>query len=111
MNMIPRSSHALPDWGRWRSLVFLTITALLVPMFLTATPVGAAVRNSAVPRSQELSVRHLKVNGDTNPLAVTGRPPVFSWQQAATRPNTLQSAYQILVATRPDRLVDVWDSG
>ncbi|MFU8852047.1 family 78 glycoside hydrolase catalytic domain [Micromonospora sp. SL1-18] len=48
-------------------------------------------------------------------LGTDVRKPRLSWTATATGHNAVQSAYQLLVATRPDRLkpdmADVWDSG
>ena len=50
-----------------------------------------------------------------NPLGIDSPAPRLSWQSDSTERNWRQSAYQILVATTPDRLAsgkpDVWDSG
>lgn len=49
-----------------------------------------------------------------NPLGIDAERPNFSWQNDSREPNWRQSAYQVLVATRPDLLnpgkTDVWDS-
>ncbi|MFJ8941516.1 family 78 glycoside hydrolase catalytic domain [Streptomyces sp. NPDC102365] len=96
-----------------RQSLFLIVAAVLVCGVLTAPRAGAVT--TVTPNSQGLSVHRLQVNGDTNPLAVIGRQPAFGWQLAAARRGVLQSAYRILVATRPDSLSagasDVWDSG
>ena len=60
----------------------------------------------------------LRVNALTNPLAIQGAEPVFSWKLKATDPaakGLSQSAYRILVASNPGLLSkgkgDLWDSG
>ena len=50
-----------------------------------------------------------------NPLGIDTLTPHLSWQSDSTERNWKQTAYQILVASSPDRLsagqADVWDSG
>ena len=57
----------------------------------------------------------LRSNYLDNPLGVDTPAPSLSWQSDSSERNWSQSAYQILVATTPDRLSsgkpDVWDSG
>ncbi|HLI33590.1 MAG TPA: alpha-L-rhamnosidase, partial [Terriglobia bacterium] len=51
----------------------------------------------------------------TNPVGIDVRQPRFSWVLQDSDRGELQSAYQILVATSPQRLArdegDQWDSG
>ena len=58
---------------------------------------------------------HLQTDGMVNPLGIDNTTPCFSWQIASERTNVMQSAYQILVATKPELLhpakADVWNSG
>lgn len=58
---------------------------------------------------------NLRCNYLDNPLGVESRQPVLSWQIKTTKENWLQSAYQILVSTSPDRLTEegseIWNSG
>ncbi len=60
----------------------------------------------------------LRVNAMSNPLAIQGSEPEFSWKLKATDANLKglrQSSYRILVATNPNLLKqeigDLWDSG
>src|SRR5947199_3813966 len=50
-----------------------------------------------------------------NPLGIDDTTPHFSWQSDNTERNWRQSAYEILVASRPETFQsgnpDVWDSG
>src|SRR5215469_7371875 len=48
-----------------------------------------------------------------NPLGLDTPTPHLSWQSDSTERNWSQSAYQVLVASGPDRLArpDIWDSG
>ena len=58
---------------------------------------------------------HLRCNSVENPLGIDSPTPQFSWQSNNTERNWLQSAYQILVASSPEKGAagagDVWDSG
>lgn len=51
----------------------------------------------------------------TNPLAIDSTHPHFSWQMSGRKEGVSPAAYQILVATDPDRLnegdADLWNSG
>ncbi|MEV4199898.1 family 78 glycoside hydrolase catalytic domain [Micromonospora globbae] len=62
-----------------------------------------------------LTVDRLRTEYADRPLGTDVTAPRFSWTATATGHNARQSAYQVLVATRPDRLTpgaaDVWDSG
>ncbi|GAA4311164.1 hypothetical protein GCM10023143_20120 [Compostibacter hankyongensis] len=57
----------------------------------------------------------LLVNGVSNPQAIDGGKPRFTWMFRDDRRGAMQTAYEILVASRPERLVagkaDYWDSG
>jgi alpha-L-rhamnosidase len=58
---------------------------------------------------------HLRTNALESPLGIDTPHPTFSWRSDATRANSMQSAYEILVATDPATLKhgkpDTWDSG
>lgn len=58
---------------------------------------------------------HLRCEYRQNPLGIDSASPQLSWQSDSTERNWKQTAYQVLVATRTDRLqpgrTDVWDSG
>lgn len=57
----------------------------------------------------------LLVNGANQPLAIDRDATRFTWMSADARRGARQTAYQILVASKPDDLVagkaDYWDSG
>ena len=61
------------------------------------------------PVIARLGITATNLNCDTS-----GDTPVFSWKTKTTRPQT-QSAYQLLVASNPEKLkagqADLWDSG
>lgn len=58
---------------------------------------------------------HLRTNALIKPLGIDTHDPTFSWQNDAETPGWMQSAYEILVASTPEKLqpnkVDLWDSG
>jgi alpha-L-rhamnosidase len=58
---------------------------------------------------------HLRCEYLVNPLGIDQTSPRLSWQSDNSTRNWKQSAYEILVATSPDKLAanqaDVWDSG
>lgn len=58
---------------------------------------------------------HLRCEYRENPLGIDVLMPHLSWQSDSTERNWKQAAYELLVATNPDRLrpgsSDVWDSG
>jgi len=58
---------------------------------------------------------HLRCEYRENPLGIDVPVPHLSWQSDSTERNWRQAAFQVLVASRADRLqpdlVDVWDSG
>jgi len=69
---------------------------------------------SATGFAQSLSVTNLRCEYRTNPIGVQTVKPVFSWQLSSSTRNTMQRAYQILVADSPEALSqhkgNVWDS-
>lgn len=60
-------------------------------------------------------VVRLEANAAAEPLGIDDAKPRLSWRLAAERRAVMQSAYQMLVATTPERLqpgkADLWDSG
>jgi alpha-L-rhamnosidase len=75
-----------------------------------ASPAAAAPAAASV-----LSVGALTVDSLADPLGIEDPTPSLSWQLAAMRRNAGQSAYQVLVASSPQRLAagegNLWDSG
>jgi alpha-L-rhamnosidase len=61
------------------------------------------------------TMMHMMVEYAETPLAIGTRIPRFSWELPLAGRNRRQSAYQVLVATVPERLTpgqaDMWDSG
>ncbi len=82
--------------------------AITVAALVAGAPPSRPLPSPA--RAVELRVEHL-----VNPLGIDAIRPRFSWQMADARQGARQSAYRLLVATTPGRLIpgraDVWDSG
>jgi alpha-L-rhamnosidase len=70
---------------------------------------------AVVMHAQVQSPIALRVNELATPLGIDDAQPRFSWQLRDNRQSALQSAYRLLVASKPELLVvgkaDVWDSG
>ncbi|MEU9288278.1 family 78 glycoside hydrolase catalytic domain [Streptomyces sp. NPDC048275] len=76
---------------------------------------GTSVATEASPRSQGGPVWGLTVEHRTDPLGVDANRPRFGWRTRSATRGWRQGAYQILVASSPDKLTparaDVWNSG
>ncbi len=63
----------------------------------------------------QISVYDLKVENKTTPIGVDVNAPRFSWKISSPQRGALQSAYQVFVATSPEKLTesdfDMWNSG
>ena len=79
----------------------LTVCVMIVFLGLTAASWAAPV--------------HLRCEYLVNPLGIDQASPRLSWQSNNSERNWKQTAYEILVASAPERLsagnADVWDSG
>ena len=79
----------------------LAVAGNLVVAFLVTTAYAAPV--------------HLRCESRERPLGIDAAAPRLSWQSDNSERNWKQAAYQILVASAPDKLkagnADVWDSG
>jgi len=66
-------------------------------------------------RGQDLRVETLRCERQANPLDIDTPQPRLSWVLSSEKRDQSQTAYQILVATSPDKLQqgqgDLWDSG
>jgi alpha-L-rhamnosidase len=73
---------------------------------LAAVPLRAQAAEGV--RARRLTVEHV-----ADPLGIDVGVPRFSWQLAASGTGRAQSAYRLVVASRPEKLgaPDVWDSG
>jgi alpha-L-rhamnosidase len=62
------------------------------------------------PKLNELTCEML-----ANPIGIDSKKPELSWKIESTQRNVMQTAYQILVASTPEKLAsnegDLWDSG
>ncbi|HPZ99425.1 MAG TPA: hypothetical protein PLT93_14920, partial [Phycisphaerae bacterium] len=71
--------------------------------------------SSAVGVVAEMKPVNLRCEYLENPLGIDVPRPRLSWQLESPYRNRRQAAYQILVATHPDRLTpdqaDLWNSG
>jgi len=83
--------------------------ALVVIAVAFGAPQPARADDDAV------AVVGLETDGATELLGTDDPTPRFSWRLAAERRGVLQAAYQVLVASSPERLrpgrADLWDSG
>jgi alpha-L-rhamnosidase len=90
-------------------------TALGAGAAAMAGGIGAGGTAWAAPASDRTSLSGLTVEHRTDPLGVDADKPRFGWRMESTARGRRQTAYQILVATSPERLTrtraDVWNSG
>jgi len=86
---------------------FYAIAILFFSIF-QANGINSTIEKSTIPVN-------LKCDYLVNPIGIGNLNPNLSWQTNATENNWLQSAYQIIVSTRPDLLTEekcnVWNSG
>lgn len=68
-----------------------------------------------LPAAAALSVGTLTCEQLVNPQGIDAKAPRLSWQLQSNQPDTLQTAYQIIVASSLSKLkagqADLWDSG
>jgi len=68
-----------------------------------------------LPRVVAMDVNHPKCEYAIDPLGVDAAQPRLSWQVASDERGQLQTAWQVLVASSPEKLTadqgDLWDSG
>jgi alpha-L-rhamnosidase len=67
------------------------------------------------PQDVEPAVQHLRCEMLVNPEGIDVLNPRLSWELSSTQRGSYQIAYQILVASSPEKLAankaDLWDSG
>ncbi len=91
----------------------LAASAVAVPI---ATGLGGGTAHAAPSgRTDQAAVTGPTVEHRTDPLGVDAGRPRFGWRMRSADRGRSQGAYQILVASSPDRLTatraDVWNSG
>ena len=73
-----------------------------------------AVFINAACFAQEVAIKNLLCESVNTPLAIDIKQPRLTWQLQSQQRNVLQTAYQILVASSPEKLKnnmgDLWDS-
>ena len=86
------------------------LTALLLAPLAGNLPLHAETTPAPLPAPQDL-----RCEGQREPLGVAAVPPCLSWKLGDSRRGAVQTAYQLLAASRPDLLVegkeDLWNSG
>ncbi|QNP68625.1 family 78 glycoside hydrolase catalytic domain [Streptomyces roseirectus] len=106
MNHDPHSAQGLP---RRTVLAATAGTVTAAGAGIPAPPAAAA------PRARGGAVTGLTVEHRTDPLGIDAARPRFGWRVRAFTRGRGQGAYQLLVASSPDRLTparaDVWNSG
>ncbi len=90
-------------------LGFSRFATILIGGILISTITHAATGGS------DLQIANLRCENKTSPLGIDVPQPLLSWQLQSAQQGTMQSAYQILVASTPQLLsqnrADIWDSG
>jgi len=75
----------------------------------------AGVACAEKEKESGLLVRRLRWDGREEPLGIVQFEPRLSWAASSTERGQKQTAYQVLVASQPEKLlvelVDIWDSG
>ncbi|MEV7623874.1 family 78 glycoside hydrolase catalytic domain [Actinoplanes sp. NPDC089786] len=91
--------------------------ALALILALAPMPAGApaAAASAAGAPAAGLTVHDLRTGNVAAPLGIDEPRPALSWRLRSGRKGDRQSAYRVLVASRPEllarRSADVWDSG
>lgn len=105
-------STSVPSTLRARHRLLRGVTVALLALALTAP--GTAAQGAPTAASG-LTIGSLRVDWAENPVGIDDSTPSLSWQLTSGQNNQRQSAFQVLVATRPQLLhpgrADVWDSG
>ncbi|MGM0922977.1 MAG: family 78 glycoside hydrolase catalytic domain [Bacillota bacterium] len=91
-----------------RVLSLIMVVLLLIPGIIST---GFTVQAS----EDGTKITDLKVEYRNNPIGIDVKKPRFSWRMESAARGQKQTAYQLLVATSPDKLTpeaaDVWNSG
>ncbi|TCN21125.1 alpha-L-rhamnosidase [Mesobacillus foraminis] len=95
--------------------VTMAMTLLIPGVVSTSVPVRAVESGVSATETIETKVVDLKVEYRSNPLGIDSEKPRFSWEMVSNQRGQKQTAYQLLVATSPEKLTanaaDVWNSG
>ncbi|MFC1765720.1 family 78 glycoside hydrolase catalytic domain [Planctomycetota bacterium] len=103
-----------------KQIVWIGVATLLLPLlwFVGCKPTDMGTRETSTEVPGVLRIDQLRCEYQNNPIAIDARQPRLSWTSIAEQRrahNLSQSAYQILVATDPNRLTpsqaDLWNSG
>ncbi|MBT2655535.1 family 78 glycoside hydrolase catalytic domain [Bacillus sp. ISL-18] len=93
------------------TLFIPTIISTSLPI-QKAEAAGSSVAAQAI---NETKVADLRVEYRNNPIGIDLQKPRFSWEMLSNLRGQKQTAYQLLVATSPNKLtpdsVDIWNSG
>ncbi|RPH36459.1 hypothetical protein EHM92_04470, partial [bacterium] len=93
-----------------RSFLSLTIMIALMANMISTPDSGAQAGTKQTLRAETMRCEYLN-----NPLGIGTSEPRLSWTIASQARGMKQQAYQILVATRKERLTekkaDLWNSG
>ena len=69
----------------------------------------------AAENPEKIGIDHLRCEYRTDPLGIDATKPRLSWEMVSDQRGEAQSAYQVLVASKPELLAkdqgDLWDSG
>jgi alpha-L-rhamnosidase len=95
--------------------VTMAMTLLIPSVISTTVPVRTVEAGVSTSQAIETKVADLKVEYRSNPLGIDSEKPRFSWEMVSNQRGQKQTAYQLLVATSPEKLTpntaDVWNSG
>lgn len=111
----PRYRQAFRDVPAEKWLLFKSPAVVPTGLLSKATQPGAPSNPLSQDAPSSLKPVHLRCEYLENPLGIDARTPQLGWLLESPGHNQRQSAYQILVASTPERLAahqgDLWDSG
>ncbi|WP_077065140.1 family 78 glycoside hydrolase catalytic domain [Gracilibacillus massiliensis] len=91
------------------------IVALLILNVISSAVYAAPSKDASTTAETNTEITDLRVEYRTNPIGVDSEKPRFSWEMASNMRGQKQTAYQLLVASSPEKLTpneaDVWNSG
>ncbi|GLY98631.1 rhamnosidase [Actinoplanes sp. NBRC 103695] len=89
--------------------------ALAIVLVLAPAPAPASASASASASAEGLTAHDLRVGNVATPLGIDDPRPALSWRLRSGKRGDRQTAYRVLVASRPEllarRSADIWDSG